>query len=219
MKIKYLAHASFLITSNTGVRIITDPYLASYVAGDTPGYAEIKEKADIVTVSHDHSDHNNISAVRGNPEIVKGAGTSRVKGINFKGISSFHDDKGGSLRGSNTIFCFEVDGIKVCHIGDLGQQLDDRQAAEIGSVDILLIPVGGYYTMEPGTAAEVCHKLGPGVIIPMHYKTDRCSFPITGVDSFLRGKRDVSRLDSSEVEFKKSGLPAAGQIMVLKPSL
>ncbi len=219
MKIKYLAHASFLITSNAGVRIITDPYLASYVAGDTPGYAEIEEKADIVTVSHDHSDHNNISAVRGNPEIVKGAGTSRVKGINFKGISSFHDDKGGSLRGSNTIFCFEVDGIKVCHIGDLGQQLNDGQTAEIGSVDILLIPVGGYYTIDARTAAEVCNKLRPGVIIPMHYKTDRCGFPITGVDGFLRGKRDVSRPESSEVEFKKAGLPAAGQIMVLKPSL
>ncbi len=99
-----------MITSDTGTRIITDPY----VTGDELSYGEIKESADIVTISHDHSDHNNISAVRGNPEVVRG--TAKAKGIEFKGIPTYHDDAGGKSRGNNTIFCFEVDGISVCHL-------------------------------------------------------------------------------------------------------
>lgn len=219
MKVKYLAHASFMITSDTGVKMITDPYVVTYVAGDSPGYGEIKEAADIVIVSHDHSDHNNVSAVRGNPKVIKGAGIAKVKGLEFKGIPTYHDEAGGKLRGSNIVACFEIDGIRVCHLGDLGHQLSDKQAAEIGRVDILLIPVGGYYTIDAKVATEVCGKLKPKVIIPMHYKTDKCGFPIAGVDQFLQGKKNVSRLDSSEVEFKPAGLPATAQIMVLKSAL
>ena len=117
------------------------------------------------------------------------------------------------------MFCFEVDGIEVCHLGDLGHQLTDKQVADIGRVDILLIPVGGYYTIDAEVATEVCSKLSPKVIIPMHYKTGKCGFPIAGVDEFLRGKKNVNRLDSSEVEFKPAELPATTQVMVLEPAL
>jgi len=109
MKIKWLGHASFLITSDTGTRIITDPY----TTGGNLRYGEIKETADIVTVSHGHGDHNNVSAVQGNPALVNKAGNTEVKGVNFTGIPTAHDDEGGKLRGNNLIFCFEVDGIKV----------------------------------------------------------------------------------------------------------
>ena len=213
MKIKWLGHASFMITSDTGTKIITDPYEVL----DNLKYGAIKEAADIVTVSHEHSDHNNTAAVRGNPEILRR--TAEVSGIKFNGIPTYHDEAGGSKRGNNTIFCFEVDGIRVCHLGDLGHQLKDKEITELGEVDILLIPVGGFYTIDAKVATEVGNQVAPKVIIPMHYKNDRCSFPITGVDEFLRGKKEVRKLDASEVEFKAGELPASTQIIVLKPAL
>lgn len=213
MKIKWLGHASFMITAETGTKIITDPY----VTAENLNYGEIKESADIVTVSHEHGDHSNVSAVRGNPEVVRG--TAKVKGIEFKGIPTYHDDAGGKSRGKNTIFCFEVDGIRVCHLGDLGHPLSDKQATELGSVDILLIPVGGFYTIDAKVASQLCHRLKPKVIIPMHFKNDKCAFPIAGVDEFLQGKEGVNRLDASEVEFKQGELTATTKTVVLKPAL
>jgi len=202
-----------MVTSDTGIRIITDPYGARADLS----YGEIRETADIVTVSHNHTDHNNVAAVRGNPEVVKG--TARIKGIEFKGIPTYHDDAGGKKRGDNTILCFEIDEVRVCHLGDLGHRLSDKQVAELGKVDILLIPVGGFYTIDAKVATEVCNQLKPKVIIPMHYKNDKCGFPIAGVDRFLQGKEGVSRLDASEVEFKPGELPASTQIIVLKSAL
>ena len=213
MKVKWLGHASFLITSDTGTRIITDPY----ARGEHLTYGDINESADIVTVSHEHGDHSNVSAVRGNPEAIRG--TAKVKGIELKGIPTYHDNTGGSQRGKNTVFCFEVDGVRVCHLGDLGHPLSDEQAAGLGTVDILIIPVGGNYTIDAKAASQVCDKLKPKVIIPMHFKNDKCTFPIAGVDEFLQGKEGVSRLDTSEVEFKQGELPATTKTVVLKPAL
>jgi L-ascorbate metabolism protein UlaG (beta-lactamase superfamily) len=215
MKIKYLGHATFVITSNKGVRVITDPY----ETGPDLTYGEITESADIVTVSHKHFDHGNVAAVKGNPEVVSRVGRSVAKGIEFNGIASYHDEAGGSLRGGNIIFCFEMDGVKVCHLGDLGHRLDDKQLKEIGSVDVLLIPVGGFYTIDAKVATEVCDQLKPRVIIPMHYKTEKGIPGISGVEGFLSGKANVSRPDSSQAEFKPGELPATGQIIVLKPAL
>jgi len=215
MKIKWLGHSTFLITSDSGTRIITDPY----TTGDeyNLSYGEIKETADIVTISHDHFDHNNVAAVRGNPQVVKG--TTEAKGIKFRGIPTYHDEAGGSKRGDNTIICFEVDDVKVCHLGDLGHLLSDKQIAELGEVGVLLCPMAGFYTIDAETASQVCNRIKPRVIIPMHFKNARCNFPVTGVDEFLRGKENVNRLDSSEVEFKSGELPANTQIIVLKPAL
>lgn len=213
MKIKWLGHASFLITSDTGAKIVTDPY--------TPGarlsYGEIKETADAVTVSHDHGDHNNVAAVQGNPQIVRG--TAKVKGIPFKSIATHHDASAGKERGNNTVICFEVDGMRVCHLGDLGRQLTDKEIAELGKIDILLVPVGGFYTIDAKGATEVGNKLAPKVIIPMHFQNEKCAFPISGVDEFLKGKTGVTRLNASETEFKPGKLPATTQIIVLKPAL
>ena len=213
MKIKWLGHATFLITSESGIRIITDPYAPA----EKLHYGEIKESADIVTVSHDHFDHSNVAAVRGNPAMVKD--TAEVKGIHFKGIPTYHDAAQGKNRGTNTIFCFEVDGAEVCHLGDLGHKLTDKQVAEADKVDILLVPVGGFYTIDATVASQVCDQLKPRVIIPMHFKNSKCDFPISGVDEFLGGKKDISRLDASEVDFKSGELPANTQIIVLKPAL
>ena len=213
MKLKWLGHATFLITSDSGIRIITDPYKT----GDAFNYGEIKETADIVTVSHDHGDHNNVAAVQGNPQVIRK--TTEAKGIQFMGIRAAHDNSGGSERGSNTIFCFEVDRIKVCHLGDLGHLLSDNQVAEVGEVDVLLMPVGGFFTIDAKTASYIADLLKARVIIPMHYKNEKCNLPIEGVDEFLKGKGNVTRVDGSEVEFKVAELPASSQIMVLKPAL
>ena len=213
MKVKWLGHATFVITLDTGTKIITDPYTPA----EKLNYGEIKESADIVTVSHDHFDHSNVASVQGNPEVVRG--TAEIKGVKFNGIPTYHDEAQGEQRGSNTIFCFEVDGVKVCHLGDLGHQLTDKQVAEIGKVDILLVPVGGFYTIDATVASKVCDQLKPKVIIPMHFKTNKCAFPISGADEFLHEKKDISRLEASEVEFRAGELPANTKIIVLKPAL
>jgi L-ascorbate metabolism protein UlaG (beta-lactamase superfamily) len=213
MKIKYLAHAAFLITSESGTRIITDPYETSGALK----HGEIKETADIVTVSHEHGDHNNVAAVKGNPKAVRAG--AEVEGIKIKAIPAAHDDKGGSQRGKNTIFCFEMDGINVCHAGDLGHTLTDEQVKAIGKVDVLMIPVGGFFTIDAKTATKVGEQLKPKVIIPMHYKTEKLNFPITGAEEFTKGKSNVTRVNGSEIELKAGALPAVTQIMVLKQSL
>lgn len=215
MIIRWLGHSSFMISSDTGVKIITDPY----VTGGGLSYGEIKETAEIVTVSHGHGDHNNTAAVRGNPVVIKQAGTTEAKGIKFRGIPTSHDEAGGKLRGSNIMFCFEVDGVKVCHLGDLGHQLNDKQIAELGQIDILLIPVGGYYTIDAKVAGQISDKLAPRLIIPMHFKTEKCELPISGVNDFLQGKTNVTRLEVSEVEFRSEHLPTTAQIVVLSPAL
>jgi L-ascorbate metabolism protein UlaG (beta-lactamase superfamily) len=215
MKVKYLGHSAFVITSDAGLKIITDPYTRS----SSLTYGEITESADIVTVSHGHLDHCNVAGVRGNPQVVKGAGRVVAKGIEFNGIASYHDEARGRMRGNNIIFCFEVDGMRVCHLGDLGHLLDDRQVKEMGSVDILLIPVGGNFTLDARAASQVCNQLKPRVIMPMHYKTEKGIPGVVGVDEFIKGKDNVTRRDSSEVEFKQGELPPPSQIIVLKPAL
>jgi L-ascorbate metabolism protein UlaG (beta-lactamase superfamily) len=213
MKVKYLGHASFLITLDDGTRVITDPYQTS----EDLTYGEIRESADIVTVSHDHFDHNNVAAVRGNPEVVRGS--ARVKGIDFKGIPSYHDDAGGTMRGGNTILCFEVDGVRVCHLGDLGHQLSDEQVAGLGGVDILLVPVGGFFTIDARGATGVCDRVKPRVVVPMHCNYKWSHPEIASVEEFLEGKANVDRLDTSEMEFKSGALPAGTRIIVLTPAL
>ena len=213
MKVKWLGHASFLITADDGTRIITDPYEPN----DSLKYGEINEAADVVTTSHGHSDHNNVKAVQGSPQVMEKSG--EIKGIRFESISAYHDDSSGSQRGANTIFYFEVDGIRVCHLGDLGHPLDDAAVGKIGKVDVLLLPVGGFFTIDAAVATGVMEKLSPAIVIPMHFSNDRCTFPIKGVDEFLRGKENVTRLGVSEAEFHAGQLPNVTQIVLLEPAL
>ena len=217
MKVKWLGHACFLLTSDSGLRIMTDPYTAGVFGLD---YAPPSETADILTVSHDHADHNNVAAVKGNPRVVRGSGSQEVKGIQFKGVASAHDRSWGKERGSNTIFCFALDGINVCHLGDLGHDLSVQTVADIGDVDVLLIPVGGNFTIDAAAADRICQKLAPKVVVPMHFKNDRCpGFPVAGVDDFTQRRQQVRAVAGSEVELKKEELPAATETLVLRPAL
>ncbi|GAG69891.1 unnamed protein product, partial [marine sediment metagenome] len=142
-----------------------------------------------------------------------------AKGVQFRGIATYHDTAQGKQRGTNTVFCFTLDDIKLCHLGDLGHLISQGQVNEIGAVDILFIPVGGFYTIAAANASRVCDQLKSRVIIPMHFKTPQCTYPIAGVDDFLRGKVNVGKMDSSEIEFKLGELPAVTEIVVLKPAL
>ncbi len=218
MKIKWYGHAAFLVISDQGVRMITDPYESGAYGGQL-SYGKIKDQADIVLTSHDHADHNDPKSLPGSPEIVKGSGSKTVKGISIKGISTYHDPSKGSERGANTIFTFTVDGIKICHLGDLGHILSEKELAEIGSVDILLIPVGGYFTIDAKEATRVAEQIKPKILIPMHFKTEKCGFPITPVEDFLKGKSNTKRPKASEVAFEKKTLPQQMEILVLEHAL
>jgi L-ascorbate metabolism protein UlaG (beta-lactamase superfamily) len=215
MKIKWLGHACFLVTSADGLKVITDPY----AVGGGINYSPIKETADVVVVSHDHSDHNNVAAVQGKPEVIKGPGTKTAKGIQFRGIATSHDASQGTQRGSNTVFCFTIDDMRLCHLGDLGHALTQAQVTEIGAVDILFVPVGGFFTIDAASANQVCDQLRPKAVIPMHFKTPKCGYAIAGVEDFLRDKKSVRKVMASEAEFQREKLPTATEVVLLQPAL
>lgn len=164
MDITFLGHSSFRIKGRTA-SVITDPFDPEMVGLKYSG-----AEADIVTVSHDHQDHNQTSLVKNVRRIVWGPGEYEIMGVSIIGLPSFHDDKGGSLRGKNTIYVFEMDGLRVVHLGDVGHELSEETVEAIGDVDILMVPVGGEYTVGPSGAAAIVRSIEPKLIIPMHYK-------------------------------------------------
>jgi len=218
MDIKWYGHSSFLLTTAQGVKIITDPYEPGAYDGGI-AYGPIPDKADIVTVSHDHPDHNYVKGLAGKPTVITGEGRHEAKGIVIEGVATYHDDSKGAERGGNTIFTIIADGMRVCHAGDLGHILGDTEQQQIGQVDCLLIPVGGFFTIDPKKATTVADQLCPKLIIPMHFKTDKCGFPIESVDPFLQGKKEVRRLKGSTFSFTKEELEAGLGIVVLQPAL
>ena len=164
MKITWHGQSCFKIAIKD-VTLVTDPF------GKDIGLKPPHFEADIVTVSHDHHDHNNVSALRGTPFVVDGPGEYELKGVAISGISSFHDNKEGQERGKNTIFIIEAEEMRICHLGDLGEKkLTDNQLEEIGDIDILMIPVGGVYTIDSEEAAGIISQIEPRIVIPMHYK-------------------------------------------------
>ena len=215
MKIKWLGHSCFLITSDSGTRIVTDPY----APGRGLSYGDIKEEADVVTISHGHGDHSNAAAISGSPQIISSTGGWELKGVRIRGVSSFHDDAGGSQRGPNVIFRFDVDSLRVCHMGDLGHALTAETLGELGEVHVLLIPVGGGFTIDSAGANAVIEQMAPKVVIPMHYRNEKCAFPISTVDGFLAGKPRVSRPGTSDTTLSLDKMPSATTIMLLKPAL
>jgi L-ascorbate metabolism protein UlaG (beta-lactamase superfamily) len=205
MKLKWNGHASFTITDSEGTVIVTDPYDPSGYGGVLT-YDQVKDNADGVLVSHDHADHNFTKGLPGSPKLLRGSGN--VKGIDVKGISTYHDESGGSERGDNTLFVIDAEGIKICFAGDLGHTLTEEQIKLIGAIDILLVPVGGTYTIDAGGAAEVSKSLNAKVIIPMHFKTEKCGLPIADVNAFLEKMENFKRLGVSEIAFNADQIPA-----------
>ena len=210
MKIKWLGHSCFLITTDRGIRIVTDPF------DETVGYPVPAVEADIVTRSHDHFDHNHVEAVRGDFQLINGVGSFYVSDVHITGIKTYHDEVMGKKRGQNVVYVIEADDMRICHLGDLGHLLDDKTVDEIGPVDILLIPVGGTYTIDAETAVKVAAQLHPRLIIPMHYKTPVIDFPITGVDLFLGKLGAGDRVGSNELSVSRQDLTDGTQVKILE---
>ncbi len=207
MIIKWLGHASFLLES-AGIKLLTDPFNAEI------GYQPYKEKVDIVTVSHEHWDHNAVDTLSGNPRVIRETGLSTIDDINILGISSFHDTKQGRERGLNTIFKISSENLDIVHLGDLGHVLSDRQIVEIGNVDIILVPVGGRYTVDAEAAYEVVEQLQPNIIIPMHFLTPDVSLQeLAPVEAFTAKFPRV--IKKPFLEISKEALTSEARLIVL----
>lgn len=202
MKIQYLGHSCFKLTESTGTSVITDPY--ENVGYDLPEGVT----ADAVTVSHDHFDHNNISAVGGKPTILRKEGFFDLGGVEITGIKSYHDTKEGKLRGENVIYKFRMDGLDICHLGDLGEDCSAELIEMLLPVNILLIPVGGKYTIDSEIAKKYVDQIMPEIVIPMHYKTKSSNIDIDKAQAFLDefDEEDVDVCHKDVLEFSREDL-------------
>ena len=211
-EIIWLGHASFRLKSKDAT-IITDPYDKSLGLG-SPG-----QRADIVTVSHNHPHHNAVATVKGDPMVIAGPGEYEVRGVFITGVWSFADDEGGKKLGRNNIFLFHLDDLVVCHLGALGHTLSSQQLEAIGDVDVLLVPVGGNVSLSAGKASEVISQIEPRVVIPMHYSTGRETLQMDSLDKFTKemGLKDWTTQD--KFSMKKSDLSETTQVVILEPKL
>ncbi|MBI4130515.1 MBL fold metallo-hydrolase [Candidatus Roizmanbacteria bacterium] len=188
MDIKYLGHASFRLRGKQAA-LVTDPFDSSSVGLKYP-----LPTADIITISHNHADHNAIDNVKPKnegetPIVLRGPGEYEIKGVKIYGFKTFHDREKGAQRGVNTIYLFDVDGVRILHCGDLGHTLSDELLEELDEIDVLLIPVGGVFTIDAADAAKVIRQIEPGMVVPMHYKVPgmhESLAALSGVDVFLK---------------------------------
>jgi L-ascorbate metabolism protein UlaG (beta-lactamase superfamily) len=217
LKIKYLGHSAFVLTSDGGKKVLMDPYQSGSYDGAV-GYKPITERVDVITGSHEHEDHFCLEGLPEGYEVVKTPGEHEAAGFSINGVKTYHDTSGGKERGRNIIFTVTVDGVRVCHLGDLGHSLSGGEAAAVGRVDVLLVPVGGHFTIGPREALDVIKALDPALTIPMHYKTEVLNFPIAPVEDFLSLAGDHDRADTYEVEISKDDL-SSKRILVLEHEL
>ena len=194
--------------------IVIDPFDESFTGLKLPNLS-----ADILLVTHNHKDHNNVKDVKGTPFIIDGPGEYEVKGVFVQGIPSFHDDKEGKEKGQNTIYVFEAEEMRFCHLGDLGQKLlTDEQLEKIDKVDVLMIPVGGEFTIDSSSAQKIISQIEPKIIIPMHYALPKLKMKLDEVSKFLKGMGKNSVTPQEKFVVKTSTLPKEGmEIVVLQP--
>jgi L-ascorbate metabolism protein UlaG (beta-lactamase superfamily) len=208
MEISWLGHSCFLIRGKEKT-IITDPYHPEL------GYQLGEPEADIVTLSHFHPGHNYIEGVANEPKRVKCPGEYEIGGTFITGVASFHDNRKGDLRGKNTIYVIEADGITLCHLGDLGHPVGPHLIEEIGDIDILFLPVGEVSTILIDTAVEIVRQLEPSIVIPMHYKTEAFTGDLSLVDKYL-DKMRIRKLEAGpKLSITQSSLPTPTQTIVL----
>lgn len=220
-KLTWHGQSCFLLESAGGTRVVMDP-----IPG-TIGYTPPTDlKADVVTVSHEHPDHNNVALVQGKPRILRGL-TADKKGwvkinekagdVAIRSVGVYHDEQKGAKRGLNTVFVFEVGGVRVAHLGDLGHLLGDDQVSAIGAVDVVLVPVGGFFTIDARQATRVIDQLRPRlIVIPMHYKTDVLTIKeLATVDAFLAGKPNVRREKGNTISVTGVKSRPSAEVVVL----
>jgi L-ascorbate metabolism protein UlaG (beta-lactamase superfamily) len=222
-KLTWLGQACFLLETAAGTRVVMDPF-SKGIGYELP----VGLRADLITVSHEHPDHNNVAMVANKPRVVRGLtadkkGWARVeerfKDVAVRSVGVYHDDKRGTERGLNTVFVLEVGGVRIVHLGDLGHPLSDEQRAAIGSVDVLLVPVGGKFTIGGRQATRVVDQLRPRLmVVPMHYKTDAVTIKeLEPLDDFLEGKSNVRRETAKTIVLSPVKARPAVEIVVMLP--
>ena len=221
VQLTWFGHSAFLITSPDGVRVLTDPYPGNL------GYGSRTFAADIITVSHEHFDHNSVASADGDPEVLRGlAGGDWAQVEKSLGDvtvyslgGTYHDGNQGAKRGKNALFIIEAGGLRFLHLGDLGETPTAAVVEKAGRVDVLLIPVGGYFTIDAKEATRVAALFGARVVVPMHYKTKAISdWSISDESPFLEGQTGVKRIGSSQVTLDPGNLPKLPEIWVLDPA-
>jgi len=210
MRIQWFGHACFTIEAG-GVTLLTDPF------DKTVPYAFPSVPIDIATVSHGHFDHNAVHRVAGEYATIQATGTFEVRGVPIRGIASFHDAKQGEERGDNIAYTYVLEGITLAHLGDLGAPLTSEQRDALSDVEILLIPVGGTYTLDAAQAADLCGQLPKlRIVLPMHYKTDVIAdWPIAGVEEFAALMDNIRRIGASTIEVCRDSLPERREVWIL----
>ena len=211
MKIKYLGHSCFQLTSRQGTVVIADPY--TRVGYELP----IGLKANAVTTSHSHFDHNYTEKIECS-HIINELGEYQVNDVHITGISSYHDDKNSALRGKNIIYKYEIDNLIVCHLGDLGEPISPLILEKIGCVDVLLLPVGGKYTIDERQAKAYADAIAPKVVIPMHFKPHDGQLDILGVEPFMAQflQNIIIRQGGNELEIHAESLLDTMSIVYLE---
>jgi len=220
-KLTWYGQSCFVLETAGGTRIVMDP-IPKGIGYDVPQGL----KVDVVTISHEHADHNNVGFVTGKPRVIRGLtadkkGWTRVdeklKDVSIRSVGVYHDDQRGAARGLDTVFIFEVGGVRIAHLGDLGHVLNDQQLAAIGAVDVVLVPVGGTFTIDGLTATRVVEQLRPRImVIPMHYKTDASTIKeLEPLALFLDGKRNVRHERSNTIALSPMKARPAAEIVVL----
>ncbi len=219
MTVEFVGHACFLITLASGKVIVMDPYRPGAFGGAIK-YRALTTPADYVFVSHHHADHDGVKDVPGTPQVIQTPGEHRTKDFVAVGLSTFHDEVKGKKRGPNIVFALDAEGLRVVHLGDLGHTLDSSQIQELRPVSVLLVPVGGHFTIDAKEAWKIVEALEPRVVIPMHYKTPAVDFPIAGVEDFLKIAEahgvTVRRFPEGKVNLPP--LPERMEVWVLSPT-
>jgi L-ascorbate metabolism protein UlaG (beta-lactamase superfamily) len=208
MEITWLGYSCFRLKGKN-TTVITDPCPPEI------GYFWDKASANIVTVSHNHTNHSYLQGVSGEPRKIMGPGEYEIGGVLIIGLSSFHDAENGKLLGKNTVYAIEVDEVNICHLGDLGSPLSPAQVEELGNVDVLLVPVGGGTTITASQAAALVRSIEPKIVIPMHYKTLTLAKEMDNVDKFLKEMGLTESIPQPKLNVTKSSLPLTTTVITL----
>ena len=219
--LEWYGQSAFTLRSPAGTVALMDP------VPDKMGFDMPRLEADVVTISHEHFDHTAVEKASGDPKVVRGLTAdkarwnpidTRVGDLRVRSVGTWHDAKRGASRGLNSVFVFETGGLRIAHLGDLGHPLTKAQLADIGSVDVVLIPVGGTFTIDAAGAKAVIRQLKPrSVVIPMHFKTARMSLdlPLATVEPFLKGMKRVRRVEGSKLVIDAANPPSGPEVVLL----
>lgn len=209
MEIDWFGHACFRLRGRDGT-VVTDPYSKDI------GLSFARPRGDIVTISHDHPGHSFAKGVKGDPKVIEGPGEYEIKDVFVTGVPTFHDKKGGKERGANTVYVFDMDGLTICHLGDLGHVPTQPQAEMFGNVNVLLIPVGGVSTIGASEAAEIVSMLEPQIVIPMHFQHPELTFKLDPVAKFFKEMGTKQPDQVAMLKVTKDSLSDETQVILLE---